>query len=118
MTKHRIAAGLSRRQVLAAGAAGIVGIPLAAATSRRARADTMELPKLGEDDSAAKALAYVHDASNIDTAEFPSYQAGSNCANCQLYTGGPDGAWGPCSIFPGKLVSANGWCRTWVKKPA
>ena len=23
---------------------------------------------------------------------------------------------GPCPLFPGKSVAANGWCASWVKK--
>ncbi|WP_415233103.1 high-potential iron-sulfur protein [Rheinheimera aquimaris] len=26
-------------------------------------------------------------------------------------------AWRPCGIFPGKLVSSEGWCAAWAKKP-
>ena len=25
-------------------------------------------------------------------------------------------AWGPCTIFAGKQVNANGWCQVYVKK--
>jgi len=35
-----------------------------------------------------------------------------------MYVQGADGEqYRPCNIFPGKLVSANGWCSAWVKKP-
>jgi hypothetical protein len=33
-----------------------------------------------------------------------------------LYTGKPKDASGPCSLFAGKHVTANGWCSAWVKK--
>ncbi len=71
-----------------------------------------EMPKVSEDDPVAVSLKYVHDASKA---------AGRNnseafCHNCQLYTGEADSEWGPCSIFPGKVVNANGWCSAWVKK--
>ncbi|MEO0997043.1 MAG: high-potential iron-sulfur protein [Pseudomonadota bacterium] len=106
--------GLTRRGLLGvalgAGVGTIVGV-------RHAQAETLELPKLAVDDPAAKALAYVHDASAVDAAEFPTKQDGASCSNCQLYSGTADAEWGPCSIYPGKLVNANGWCRTWVKKP-
>jgi hypothetical protein len=38
------------------------------------------------------------------------------CNNCNFYTGKPADANGPCAVFGGKLVSAKGWCASWVKK--
>ncbi len=105
----------SRRSVLSAGAAGIVAIPLASLSIRGAKAQNLDLPELTVDDPSAKALAYHVDAAAVDTATHANFVAGSNCANCQLYTGG-EAELGPCSIFPGKLVRAEGWCRTWVQK--
>ncbi|MEM1263860.1 MAG: high-potential iron-sulfur protein [Pseudomonadota bacterium] len=72
------------------------------------------LPQLTEDDAQAVALGYQHDASTVSNDR---YEAGQQCQNCVLYTGG-DQAWGPCSIFPGKLVNANGWCSTYTAKPS
>jgi len=68
--------------------------------------------RLSEDAPQAQALSYVHDAS---TVAHPSYQSGANCANCQLYQGEPGSQWGPCPIFRGRLVNADGWCSFWVK---
>ncbi len=105
----------SRRTVLQAGAGSVVAIPLMAIGSRSARAQTLDLPELTPDDPAAKALAYYEDAADVDVSVHANFVAGSNCANCQLFTGG-DAELGPCSIFPGKLVKAKGWCRTWIQK--
>ena len=33
------------------------------------------------------------------------------------YTGKAGSAEGPCNIFPGKNVKAQGWCKVWVLKP-
>jgi len=77
--------------------------------------DPESLPKLTEDDAAASALGYRHNASDVDTAKYPNFQAGQQCRNCTLFEGG-DAAWGPCSIFPGKRVNANGWCATYAPK--
>jgi hypothetical protein len=33
------------------------------------------------------------------------------------YTGKAGGEEGPCNIFPGKNVKAQGWCKVWVLKP-
>lgn len=62
--------------------------------------------KVDPNDPQAKALSYVHESPNANTV----------CANCQLYTGAANTAWGPCAIFPGKEVAADGWCSAWVKK--
>ena len=67
-----------------------------------------EMPKVDPDDPQAKGLSYVHE----------SPQPESLCANCMLYTGSADSQWGPCAVFPGKLVAADGWCSAWVKKGA
>ena len=107
--------GVTRRKLIKGGAAAIVAVPVALVGMRSAGAETVELPKLTGDDPAAKALGYVGDAASIADGSEATFKAGSNCANCQLYTGG-DAEYGPCSIFPGKLVSAKGWCRTWVQK--
>ncbi len=38
------------------------------------------------------------------------------CKNGQLYSGEDGADWGPCNIFPGEVVNAEGWCKSWVKK--
>lgn len=114
--------GLKRRQfirlVLITTAAAV--LPMAQLMrSRAALAAQTELPHLDESDPAAKNLGYVQDATKTDTAKFPK-RAGPDgasqfCKSCQLYSGSNSG-WGPCSIFPGKAVNANGWCNAWIKK--
>jgi hypothetical protein len=74
-------------------------------------------PHLEETDPAAKALGYVHDAKRVDPKTNPTHKAGSTCANCLQLQGKPGDVWRPCTIFPGKLVNANGWCKVWVPKP-
>lgn len=78
--------------------------------SRMAHAE--DLPKLTEDDATAVALKYVHDASQAKDRKDPT----SDCANCLHYTGADGVEFGPCAIFPGKSVSAKGWCNVWAKK--
>ncbi|MGI9318988.1 MAG: high-potential iron-sulfur protein [bacterium] len=63
-----------------------------------------ELPELREGDPVAQALGYTHVS---DSRE-------KNCANCGLYQGESGEEWGQCSIFPKKVVSASGWCKSWV----
>lgn len=74
------------------------------------------MPRLSEDDPQAKTLGYVHEASSVDQAKYPRFQAGQACSNCALYLGAADSEWGGCSIFPGKAVKATGWCNVYAPK--
>ena len=95
---------ITRRQIIGASAASIAFAPLIALSSRVSSA--ADAPQLDPEDAQAKALSYVHKSPKPE----------SICANCQLYTGSADAAWGPCAIFPGKQVNSAGWCSAWVKK--
>jgi hypothetical protein len=103
---------LTRRLLLER--AGLVAAGLAATPIRTLAAP--DLPHLSTTDPVAAALAYTEDGSKIDPSKFPSYQPGQKCATCMQNTGVAGQAWGPCSLFPGKVVSENGWCRSYVKK--
>lgn len=76
------------------------------------------LPRLEESDTMAQALGYKHDAARVDPRQFPSRAdpAGTRefCRNCVHYQGPADQPWAPCTIFPGRLVSADGWCSAWA----
>lgn len=102
---------LDRRRFLKAGAAAV---PVVLIGGKVALAEDM--PKLGADDPTGKALGYVENAENADKARFPNYSAEQKCSNCQLMTGDASEEWVPCSLFPGKLVAADGWCSAWVMK--
>ncbi len=99
----------SRRTFLKKLTFGIALVPIAAATLRETQA--AEAPLVSTDDPTAKALKYVADVSLAKDAK-----PGSKCASCQLYQGTADSAQGPCLLFPGKAVKANGWCSSWTKK--
>jgi hypothetical protein len=73
-----------------------------------------EMTRLSEDDPMAQALGYKHAAADVDTNAFPRYEAGQVCANCNLYQGEEGEEWGGCTIFPGRLVHADGWCNSWI----
>jgi hypothetical protein len=98
-----------RRTVLRIAATGVAVVPLSALLGSRAAA-VEQLPRLSEDDRAAKALQYVHDAS-ASTSD--KHKDGQVCKNCNLIRS-DEGEWRPCAIFPGKAVNANGWCAAWV----
>lgn len=75
-----------------------------------------DLPRVSEAEPLAVALGYRHDATQIDRAKYPRFEVGQVCRNCIQWKGGDADEWGPCGIFPGKLVNANGWCSTYARK--
>jgi hypothetical protein len=77
---------------------------------------TGKLPQVDEKDPQAVALGYVENATKADTAKFKNYVSGSQCSNCMLYQGKTGDPIGPCPLFAGKRVAAQGWCSSWVKK--
>jgi hypothetical protein len=98
-----------KRRLLKLSVLGVAAVPLGALVVQgRARAG--EEQRLSEDDPTAKALSYVHDASNAPAGK---RKEGTLCKNCNLIQT-QEGEWRPCSIFPGKMVNENGWCAAWV----
>jgi uncharacterized protein (DUF934 family) len=91
-------------------------LPAAALAAVAARSASAQAARLEETDPTAVALGYKHDAAKVDAAKFPTFAAGRNCANCQLYQAKSGDAWGACGAVGGKLVNAKGWCVAWVKK--
>jgi hypothetical protein len=105
---------VSRRRFLralaAAGMLPIVGTSDAFAATA--------LPHLSPDDATAKSLAYTEDAAKIDAAKEPAFKQGSKCSGCAQYQSAQaSGGYAPCTIFPGKSVNANGWCKAFAAKP-
>jgi hypothetical protein len=94
----------SRRRFLKAAAGTTMAVAVMGSLPRFARA--ADLPPVTTDDPTAKALGYVDDASKTTD---PKHKAGDACATCQFYAGAATGR-GPCQLFPGKSVSAKGWC--------
>lgn len=99
-----------RRRFLTMLTTSIAALPFIGLLGQR-RVNAQELPKVEESDPTAQALSYVHDASQGGKAP-----AGQLCSNCQHYTGTEGEEWGPCALFPGKAVNANGWCAGWLQK--
>jgi hypothetical protein len=103
-----------RRSFLKCSMLSIAAVPLATLIFQaRAFAQGESLPHLDEADPVAASLGYKHDATQVTD---PKRQDQQHCSNCQFYTGKPEEAWGPCSIFPGKAVNAKGWCATWTPR--
>jgi hypothetical protein len=100
---------VSRREVLRklGSAAGLAALP-----SRHGFA--ADPPHLGVKDPAAVKVGYVENASQVDPKKYPDYVRGSNCENCLQLQGAAGTAYRPCTLFPGKLVAAAGWCSAWA----
>lgn len=96
-----------RRAFLQGSALGATGL-VAGTMVPWARAS--DLPRLAEDDETAKSLKYVHDATQSQRPEDSQF-----CHNCRYFKGDADTEWARCDLFPGKLVSAQGWCSVWAK---
>lgn len=103
-----------RRDFLRTSAKTLLVVPVVAGFGRVAVA--ADMPKLEESDATAVALGYKHDASTVDASTYPKYEEGQKCSNCVLIQGEEGAEWRPCPIFPGKLVSAEGWCNSWTPK--
>lgn len=106
----------ARRRFLKLAAAGAAAAPLCG--MRFVRLARAQEDRVEEDEEIAVQLGYKHDASQVDPAEWPDYEEGEVCANCQLYHGEEGAEWGPCDIFGGQLVSAKGWCVSWLEREA
>lgn len=102
----------NRRSFLKLALSGAVVLPLHNLISGTAHAQEQEMPKLEEDDPVAKGLNYQHDATAVKDAK---RQEDAFCHNCRFILS-EEGEWRPCSVFPGKLVAAEGWCSAWISK--
>jgi len=103
---------IHRRDFLKIGSLAVASV----AIGIRAESSVAAAAQLDENDATAQSLGYKNDATKADKAKFPKYAAGQTCANCQVFQGKPGEAWGPCPIFPNKVVNAKGWCSAYIKK--
>lgn len=109
MSRTRPGNAVNRRSLLKSVSAAAA----AAAFFRSGGSRAAELPHLDVKDPSAVALGYVENATQVDAKKYPTFVKGSRCDNCLLLQGS-SGAYRPCNLFPGKLVSAAGWCSGWT----
>ena len=102
-----------RRRFLKQLAASIGATTLMSLPIRAADAPAV----LEESDPTAMALGYKKDTTKVDQTKYPQHKPDQKCVGCLLYTGKPDAAEGPCTAFANKLVTKNGWCMAYAKKP-
>jgi hypothetical protein len=108
-TAMTIESSASRRRFFKITAVGLAAAPFATALMSGAAHAAVPVK---ETDPTAAALGYVTDA----TKSTKRTDKAATCSMCNLYSGKPGAAEGPCTIFQGNLVSAKGWCTAWVKK--
>ena len=99
----------TRRQTLLALAALPAAMPIA---PQRAESAAPARALLDEAEPAAVAIGYVANARNVDVKKFPAYRRGQSCTTCTLLEFGT-GVQRGCTLVPGRLVMAGGWCKAW-----
>jgi len=104
-----------RRTLLKGALLGVAAVPV---TALLGRAEAAAAP-VDPNEAQAKSLGYVADATKVDAKANPNYKPGQHCGNClQAPTAKPGDKTVACNIFAGRMVSANGWCKVYVAKPA
>ncbi|MFP4614950.1 MAG: high-potential iron-sulfur protein [Thiohalorhabdus sp.] len=101
---------LSRRHFLRNAVLTVAALPATAALVNR---QAWAADRVDPEGSQAKSLHYKHDVEDVDHEK---YEEGQLCKNCQFYQAGEDDEWGPCTIFGGDEVNANGWCTSYAPK--
>ena len=87
-------------------------------------AQTIPDKALDSSDPMASNFGYVMDNTKADKAKYPKYTEGQHCKVCALFleggktVAGQTGEFGRCGLFTNGLVSANGWCNSFVPKIA
>jgi len=121
--------GIRRRTFFKKALFTLVSIPgILFFTERKfAFGEATELQPVDEANATAQALGYKHNVKDVDLVRFPKRagEEGSQqfCDNCIFWTEGglsvadSDKEWGKCTIFPGAVVAAKGWCNSWAAKP-
>lgn len=101
---------ITRRNAIKAGGAALAALIIA----RSVEADNHILSPT---DPMAMALGYYEDADKVDVSKWTKKAAPGGdqqkCSNCSLYSS-VDATHGNCTIFPGKQVTAAGWCNAWI----
>lgn len=94
----------TRRKFVSLMGAGAAVVPLSALVGALPSHAQDDLPLVDPASAQATALQYVE----------VSEKDGQACSNCSLYTGTEGSENGPCPLFPGNSVTANGWCSAYV----
>jgi hypothetical protein len=71
--------------------------------------------KIDENEPKAQSLGYRNDSTQVDKKRFPKHGAGEKCSGCMAWLGKPSDAWAECDLLVDRIVSASGWCSSYVK---
>lgn len=94
---------------------GLCGSAALAAATPAIALSTFVQAKVSTDDTQAKALGYVEDASRLKSSQEAAFKPGTDCGNCRLYAGAQEkSGYAPCGAFSGRLVARKGWCRAYT----
>jgi hypothetical protein len=104
-----------RRRAVRMVLGGLAAVPLVNLVGS-AVAQASDLPHLAEDDPAAKGLQYHEDAAQAPRADKADVKAADQFCHSCSFIQADSGEWRPCQLFPGKAVSADGWCTAWAPK--
>jgi hypothetical protein len=105
---------LNRRVFVIHAAAGAAALPAVALANQAAVASDVPVK---ETDAYPKSMGFKLKTADVDKAKFPRHDASQKCSECQLYSGKPGDALGPCSFFK-RPVPPDGWCRNFKPKKA
>jgi High potential iron-sulfur protein len=103
---------IARRDFLKCALASAVVIPALGTADAR----VADLPILDPNDSVARSLGYVPDASKVAINPNPTFKPGQHCGVCMQYQGKPSDAAAECSIYAGHSVPSRGWCRAFAQR--
>lgn len=101
-----------RRTLLKGALLGVAAVPVSALLTRTADAAT---GRVDPNETQAKALRYIEDATKVDPKANPQFKPGNICGNCGHAKPGT-GAEVPCAIFGQRMVATKGWCNVWMKR--
>ncbi len=119
---------MNRRALLKRGLGLLVTVPVSVAALRALAADPAKpaaggakLTLVDPKSQPAAAFGYVHDAKSVAnrTPNVKTPVSGDKqfCNNCQFFSepGGTNP--GKCSMIANGAVTAEGWCKQWMKHP-
>jgi hypothetical protein len=101
-----------RRDFLKCALASAVVIPTLGVANGRAASP----PLLDPTDPVAQSLAFVLDASKLDSSGDPQFKPGQHCGVCMQYQGKSSDATAGCGIYAGHAVPSRGWCRAFAQR--
>jgi hypothetical protein len=92
-----------------------LGLVTVTGGARRVAAAQAARTLLDEKEPAALKIGYIANSRKVDPAANPGFKRSHTCATCAYIDFGTARQRG-CSLVPGRLVEAGGWCKLWKLK--